>query len=152
MAPPHDRRVEDEWFFRRGRAQTSASHRRRMPSRNSKSETFSVMAKQGTRGRLRDVSLKSGTNKLKGTGAYFNRDESRAARLLPPAHRPGEETTYLPPAAFTLGGPIVRNKTFFFFAYGHSRAVPRPGATRWVEAERRGTSPPAGAGSGSTIR
>ena len=107
-----------------------------------KVETFSVDAQQGhNAGAYVNVSLKSGTNKLRGTGSYFNRDESRAAQdyFRQRTGQQKDDITYHR-GTFTLGGPIARDKTFFFFAYERIRdAVPEALLLNTLsEAERRG--------------
>jgi hypothetical protein len=66
-------------------------------------------------GAVTNVTLKSGTNELKGTGFIFGNTEATIARnpfsALPPA-----QTKYLQ-SGFVLGGPIMRNKVFFFGDY-----------------------------------
>jgi hypothetical protein len=63
-----------------------------------------------------NVVTRSGTNKFHGSGYEFFRDDSldandwfanRAGQSLPPLRR----NNY----GFTIGGPIIKNKTFFFF-------------------------------------
>ena len=58
--------------------------------------------------------IKSGTNTLHGTAYFFNRNEDLASRspLLPAGSRPQEIRNNQP--GFSVGGPIVKNKTFFF--------------------------------------
>jgi hypothetical protein len=65
-------------------------------------------------GAITNVTLKSGTNTLKGTGFFFGNNEKTSA---------GDYFSHLKAptkfvnAGFTLGGPIVRNKLFFFGDY-----------------------------------
>jgi hypothetical protein len=58
--------------------------------------------------------IKSGTNDLHGTAYFFNRNEDLAspAPTLPPGSRPQEIRNNQP--GFSLGGPVIKNKTFFF--------------------------------------
>src|SRR5579862_6616743 len=58
--------------------------------------------------------IKSGTNELHGTVYFFNRNEDLAdpAPTLAPGSRPQEIRNNQP--GFSLGGPIIKNKTFFF--------------------------------------
>ena len=60
--------------------------------------------------------IKSGTNDVHGTAYFFNRNEALAepSPLLPPGSRPQEVRNNQP--GFSLGGPIIKNKTFFFLA------------------------------------
>src|SRR5215831_12603023 len=74
-------------------------------------DQFSVQANAGA-----DVNMviKSGTNQLHGTLYFFNRNEDLAspAPTLPPGSRPQEIRNNQP--GFSLGGPIFKNRTFFF--------------------------------------
>ena len=65
---------------------------------------------------------RSGTNKFHGSVYEFFRDDSldannwfanRAGQPIPPLRR----NNY----GFTIGGPIIKNKTFFFFDYDRLR-------------------------------
>jgi hypothetical protein len=60
--------------------------------------------------------IKSGTNAFHGTMYFFNRNEDLAAPspLLPPGSRPQEIRNNQP--GFSFGGPIIKNKTFFFIS------------------------------------
>ena len=66
-------------------------------------------------GAVTNVTLKSGTNELRGSLFSFGNTEATMSRnpfsSLPPA-----DTKYIQ-AGFTLGGPIKRNKLFFFGDY-----------------------------------
>jgi hypothetical protein len=66
-------------------------------------------------GAVTNVTLKSGTNELRGSVFSFGNTEATVARnpftTLPPA-----DAKYLQ-TGFTLGGPIIRNKLFFFGDY-----------------------------------
>ncbi len=72
-------------------------------------------------GAITNVTLKSGTNDFKGSGFFFGNTESTnasdyatgAAAALPHLKPP----TKFAQGGFTLGGPIVRNKFFFFGDY-----------------------------------
>jgi Carboxypeptidase regulatory-like domain len=72
-------------------------------------------------GAITNVTLKSGTNDLKGSGFFFGNTEATnasdyavgAAAALPHLKAP----TKFAQGGFTLGGPIVRNKFFFFGDY-----------------------------------
>ena len=66
-----------------------------------------------------NLALKSGTNAFRGAASYFNRDDSRSAHLFASNAR-GESTVQ--PRDYnrfsgTLGGPIIRNRTFFMGSY-----------------------------------
>ncbi len=58
--------------------------------------------------------IKSGTNQIHGTAYFFNRNEDLAspAPTLAPGSRPQEIRNNQP--GFSVGGPIIKNKTFFF--------------------------------------
>jgi hypothetical protein len=65
-----------------------------------------------------NLALKSGTNSLRGAASYFNRDDSRSANLFASNARGGAVS----PRNYnrfsgTLGGPILRNRTFFMGSY-----------------------------------
>ena len=72
-------------------------------------------------GAVTNVTLKSGTNQFKGSGFYFGNTEATLAtnpfvdRTLP-KERQKAQTAYHQ-GGFTLGGPIVRNRLFFFGDY-----------------------------------
>ncbi|MDR1726495.1 MAG: TonB-dependent receptor [Acidobacteriota bacterium] len=61
-----------------------------------------------------NVALKSGTNQLHGSVFYFNRHEALSAQL--PTVKPGSKKreTRNNQFGFSVGGPIVKDKTFFF--------------------------------------
>lgn len=58
--------------------------------------------------------IKSGSNTVHGTAYFFNRNEdlASASPLLAPGSRPQEIRNNQP--GFSVGGPIIKNKTFFF--------------------------------------
>ena len=72
-------------------------------------------------GAVTNVTLKSGTNQFKGSGFYFGNTEGTIAtnpfvdRTLP-KERQKAKTAYHQ-GGFTLGGPIIRNRLFFFGDY-----------------------------------
>ena len=72
-------------------------------------------------GAITNVTLKSGTNQFKGSGFYFGNTEGTIAtnpfvdRTLP-KERQKADTDYHQ-GGFTLGGPIIRNRLFFFGDY-----------------------------------
>lgn len=73
-------------------------------------------------GAVINASIKQGTNQFHGSGFEFFRDEAFNANTWDNnrAQRPkGEFNQHI--AGFTLGGPIVRNKTFFFGDYQATR-------------------------------
>ena len=70
-----------------------------------------------TGGAVVNMVTKSGTNRFDGTGYYFLRHSTQCQRLV---LEPGGRTTpVLPPRSGrrVLGGPLIRNKTFFFAMY-----------------------------------
>jgi hypothetical protein len=86
----------------------------------STSSTSAEFGKQS--GGVFNVVTKSGTNNLHGSGFYFFRhdklnandfERNRTGQPRPPAP--------LKQAGGTLGGPVIRNKTFFFTSYQHYR-------------------------------
>ena len=91
-------------------------------------------------GGVLNVVVKSGTNNFHGSAYYFNRNEALAASdwFTPP----GSPKTELRnnQEGFSLGGPIVRNHTFFFMNYeqqNYRQALSAPGTTpsgAWVSA------------------
>ena len=62
-----------------------------------------------------NLTLKSGTNRFHGTAYDFLRNEKMDARnFFDPARKPPfKRNDY----GFTVGGPVVKNKAFFFFAW-----------------------------------
>jgi len=93
-------------------------------------------------GGVLNVVIKSGTNSFHGSAYYFNRNEALAASdwFTPP----GSPTSELRnnQEGFSVGGPIVKNHTFFFINYeqqNYKQALTAPGTTpsaAWVsEAE-----------------
>jgi hypothetical protein len=107
-----------------------------------KVETATFDAQQGhTAGATVNVTLKSGSNILKGDGYYHYRDEVLSGNdfFLERAGRPKDDTGYKR-YGFTAGGPAVRNKTFFFSAFEWLYdTFPEPGQfTVPTEAQRRG--------------
>jgi len=89
-------------------------------------------------GGVLNVVVKSGTNNFHGSVYYFNRNEVFATNnwFTPP----GSPTSELRnnQEGFSLGGPIRRNKTFFFMNYeqqNYTQALTAPGTTpsaAWV--------------------
>ena len=67
-------------------------------------------------GAVTNVTLKSGTNQYKGSVFLFGNTEATVARNPFSTLSEPPDTTYMQ-AGFTLGGPIVRNKLFFFGDY-----------------------------------
>jgi hypothetical protein len=114
-----------------------------------KVETATFDAQQGhTAGATVNVTLKSGTNRLKGEGYYHYRDEALSANdfFLERAGRPKDTLKYKR-YGFTAGGPAVlgklydgRDRTFFFSAFEWLYdQFPEPGQfTVPTEAQRNG--------------
>ena len=67
-------------------------------------------------GAVTNVTLKSGTNDFRGSAFTFGNTEATVARNAFSALPEPPDTTYFQ-AGFTLGGPILRNKLFFFGDY-----------------------------------
>jgi hypothetical protein len=89
-------------------------------------------------GGMLNVVIKTGTNSLHGSAYYFNRNEALAsADWFTP---PGSPTTELRNNQWggSLGGPIVKNHTFYFVNYeqqNYRQALSAPGTTpsaAWV--------------------
>ena len=107
-----------------------------------KVETATYDAQQGhTAGATVSVSMKSGTNSLRGSAYYFYRDEKLSANdfFLNRANQPRSGLDYKRWGG-SLGGPVVKDKTFFMVAYERlDDLFPEPG--NWTvptEAMRRG--------------
>src|SRR5262249_29723205 len=69
-------------------------------------------------GAVTNVTLRSGTNQLHGSVYEFNRVDKFGAR---PYFATTKAHTVYNQFGFTLGGPIIKNKTFFFGDYHGSR-------------------------------
>ena len=69
-----------------------------------------------------NLSIKSGTNQFHGSAYYFNRNEFFAA-ITPFANGSPKNKTRDIDYGFSLGGPIFRDKTFFFLTYEHQNFV-----------------------------
>src|SRR6185503_2245760 len=81
-----------------------------------------------TAGAVVNLALKSGTNTLKFSGGYYNRDDNRASTPLLTIRNGGSKPTReYNRYTGTLTGPIVHNKTFFMASFEHLRDVqPEP--------------------------
>jgi hypothetical protein len=64
-------------------------------------------------GATANLIIKSGTNHLHGSGYYFNRNEALAANPVFVPKRKLRNENF----GFSLGGPIFKDKTFFFLAF-----------------------------------
>ena len=80
-----------------------------------------------------NVILKSGTNQLHGSAYYYNRNEFYAAHspfFVPSPEFPRAPRLRNQNYGFTLGGPMVRNKAFFFLGFRKAKLhlrTQRPG-------------------------
>jgi hypothetical protein len=94
-----------------------------------KVQTNAFDAQSGhTAGATVNLALKSGTNRIDGAASYFNRAGSRTATPLLTEHAGGTKPTReYNRYTGTVGGPIVRSKTFFLLSFEHLRDVqPEP--------------------------
>ena len=85
-------------------------------NRNSFSAEFGFTA-----GTAVNIVTKSGTNNFHGSGFIYYRSDGTSARNAFDTLNPGKGSSdrqYFP--GFTLGGPIVKNKLFFFTNYEHT--------------------------------
>ena len=73
-------------------------------------------------GGLVNMVIKSGTNGLHGSAFYFNRNEFFAANT--PLAAPGSKVRRIrnQQGGFSLGGPIIKNRTFFFLTGEYQKA------------------------------
>jgi hypothetical protein len=87
------------------------------------------------------VSIRSGTNQFHGTGYYIHRDAKLNANLYENIVRgiPKQEIFHYNPGA-TIGGPVKKDRTFFFYSYeGLKSGIPVGAGQRTAtEAERNG--------------
>src|SRR5262245_1063502 len=94
-----------------------------------KVQTNAFDAQSGhTAGATVNLALKSGSNRFDGVAAYFNRDGSRTATPLLTERAGGTKPTReYNRYTGTVGGPLVRSKTFFLVSFEHLRDVqPEP--------------------------
>lgn len=91
-------------------------------------EEFSVQSQSGAEtgrspGAVVNLIIKSGTNQLHGSAYYYNRNEFFAAAS--PFSAPGTPKSELRNQHFggSLGGPIRRDKTFFFLTYEEQKFI-----------------------------
>jgi hypothetical protein len=70
-----------------------------------------------------NLTIKSGTNQFHGSGYYYNRNEFYAASspFLPATQTPPPIRNFN--TGFTLGGPIRKDKTFFFIGFEQQQYV-----------------------------
>lgn len=103
-------------------------------------QTSSNAEENRNSGGVLNVVIKSGTNDFHGTAYYFNRNEYFATNswFTPPGSPSSELRNNQ--EGFSLGGPIVRNHTFFFVDYeqqNYKEALTAVGTTpsgAWVSA------------------
>ena len=83
-----------------------------------------------------NVITKSGTNRLRGTTHYFRKDDALAANFARGGGNPDFQQQQF---GFTLGGPIVRDRAFFFVAYDQQLfdQTKQTGANRFASAPLR---------------
>jgi hypothetical protein len=90
-----------------------------------------------TAGATVNLAIKSGTNAVRGAGAYFNRDGSRTATPLLTERAGGTKPTReYNRYTGTVGGPIVKDRTFFMTSFEHLRDVQPEPATYTVPTEK----------------
>jgi hypothetical protein len=69
-----------------------------------------------------NVVIKSGTNQIHGSAYYFNRNEALAIKS--PFAPPGKKNKLRNENdGFSIGGPILRNKTFYFLSFEHQNFI-----------------------------
>ena len=66
--------------------------------------------------------IKSGTNQFHGSGYYFNRNEALAANTPFANGSPKNKTRFIIYGG-SVGGPIIKDKTFFFVTYEHNNFI-----------------------------
>jgi len=86
-----------------------------------KVQTSNMDAQQGLEGAMVTVQLKSGTNSFHGDAFEFLRNDALDSRNFFSPQVPVLKQNQF---GFTLGGPIRKNKTFFFGDYQGTRIVP----------------------------
>ncbi len=93
-----------------------------------------------TAGAVVNLALKTGTNSLHVASGFFNRDDSRSETPLLTERAGGTKPTRkYNRFTGTIGGPIVKDKTFFMASYEHLRDVqPEPATYTVPTAKMRG--------------
>jgi hypothetical protein len=90
-----------------------------------------------------DIITKSGTNKIHGSVyEFFRNDKLNANRWLPGQANLRKDPLHRNQFGATVGGPVIHNRTFFFFSYSGLRqrtSVYANTATPFTAAERAGT-------------
>jgi hypothetical protein len=90
-----------------------------------------------TAGATVNLAIKSGTNAVRGAAAYFNRDGGRTATPLLTERAGGTKPTReYNRYTGTVGGPIVKDRTFFMTSFEHLRDVQPEPATYTVPTEK----------------
>lgn len=90
-----------------------------------------------TAGATVNLAIKSGTNDIHGAAGYFNRDDSRTATPLLTEHNGGTKPTRTYNRfTGTVGGPVMKDKTFFMTSYEHLRDVQPEPATYTVPTDK----------------
>jgi hypothetical protein len=96
-----------------------------------------------TGGAVVNMIIKSGTNNFNGTGYYFARNSALNANNFF-SNRASREKPYYrrDQVGGVLGGPLVKNKTFFFVTYEYTESKNPLSSTRTVPTllQRQGTS------------
>ena len=69
-----------------------------------------------TGGGIVNVSVRNGTNRFSGSASYLHRGKSLGSQLYQDRDLPKTDLYHYNPA-FTIGGPVVREKVFFFGSY-----------------------------------
>ena len=82
-----------------------------------------------------NVITKSGTNELTGSAHYFGQWDGVSA-AYPVAAQAGKPDFLRSQVGFTLGGPIARDRAFFFVAYDQQKATETKQHRRLVKARR----------------
>src|SRR5579862_525121 len=73
-----------------------------------------------------NLTIKSGTNQLHGSAYYYNRNEFYAASspfFVPTADFPKAPRLRNENIGFTIGGPIIKDKTFFFAGFEYQNYI-----------------------------
>jgi hypothetical protein len=81
-------------------------------------QTNSLSAEYGRAGGNLNISMRSGTNEYRGSAYEFFRDDSAAAKNF---FSTGKDPLSRHQFGATLGGPLVKNKTFFFVSVEGTR-------------------------------
>ena len=109
-------------------------------------EEFSAQTQSGAEsggysGTTVSVGIKSGTNKIHGTAYYFNRNEFfaamppfvKAANALPGATQAGHPAIRFQEYGGSIGGPILKDRMFYFLNYERQQYVLGQGTSSQTE-------------------